>query len=141
MISMEQTAAYEEEHASKVRTIKKQNCDRSLRVTERSKKFRWFQAWKNVAKWLKHKRVSTQSLEDSMSSYAAKRLILRWKQRTEATIKARGAYEKFQLKRDLIYKRAVYRSFMTKYHREKALILRLSNMTGKFDSRMKETGF
>ena len=76
-----------------------------------------------------------------MRSYAAKRLIMKWRSRTDATIKARGAINKFEEKRQLIYKRAVYREFMLKHHREKALVLRLSNTAAKFDNRMKEAGF
>ena len=124
-----------------MREIKRRNCDRSLRITDKNKKARWFNAWKNVAKWLKHKRVSTTALDQSMSSYACKRMLMRWKQRTEATIKARSAREKFLLKRALIYKRAVFRSLMLKYQREKSFIVRLSNMSFKFDTRMKEAGF
>ena len=66
---------------------------------------------------------------------------MKWKSRTEATIKARGAIDKFLYRKELMYKRAIYRAFMLKHHREKALILRLSNMAAKFDNRMKEAGF
>ena len=57
------------------------------------------------------------------------------------TIAARAAYEKFQLKRELIYKRGVYRELMLKHHRDKALILRLSNAAKKFDNRHLQSAF
>ena len=63
MISMEQTAQYEEEHMAVVKQIKKQHGDRSVRTVERSKKWRWFHAWKKVVAWLKHKRYATEALE------------------------------------------------------------------------------
>lgn len=66
---------------------------------------------------------------------------MKWRSRTEATIKARGALAKFEFKKELIYKRAIYREFMLKHHREKALILRLSNVARKFDNRGIEAGF
>ena len=140
-ITMEQTNAYQDEHNQVVRSIKKQNCDRSLKTTDKNKKAIWFQSWKKVAKWMKHKRVSEQALQEAMDSYAAKRLIMKWRSRTEATIKARGAMEKMEYRKQLIYKRAIYQAFMLKHHREKALILSLSNMAFKFDNRMKEAGF
>ena len=90
---------------------------------------------------MKHKRVSEQALQEAMDSYAAKRLVMKWRSRTQATIKARGAIDKFLYRKELLYKRAIYRAFMLKHHREKALILRLSNMAAKFDNRMKEAGF
>jgi hypothetical protein len=34
-----------------------------------------------------------------MDSYAAKRLIMKWRSRTEATIKARGAMEKMEYRK------------------------------------------
>ena len=112
-----------------------------MKTTDKNKKARWFQAWKKVAKWMKHKRVSEQALQEAMDSYAAKRLIMKWRSRTEATIKARGVIEKYEYRKQLIYKKAIYQAFMLKHHREKALILSLSNMAFKFDNRMKEAGF
>ena len=69
------------------------------------------------------------------------RLIKKWRARKDATIAARGAYEKFQQKRDLIYKRGVYRELMLKHHRDKALILRLSNAARKYDNRNLQSAF
>lgn len=63
------------------------------------------------------------------------RSIKKWRARAETTKSARGAYVKFQLKRELIYKRAIYREFMLKHHRDKALCLRLSNASAKFDNK------
>ena len=76
-----------------------------------------------------------------MSSYAVKRSIKKWRARAETTIAARAAFEKFQQKRDLIYKRGAFRELMLKHHRDKALVLRLSNTAGKFDNRMLQSAF
>ena len=90
---------------------------------------------------MKHKRVSNAALEEAMRSYAAKRMVKKWQLRTQITLKARAAVEKFHMRKELIYKRAVYREFMLKHHREKAIVLRLSNTAAKYDNRMKEAGF
>ena len=76
-----------------------------------------------------------------MSSYAVKRSIKKWRARAETTIAARAAYEKFQQKRDLIYKRGAFRELMLKHHRDKALVVRLSNSARKFDNRMLQSAF
>ena len=62
-----------------------------------------------------------------------KRLIKKWRARKDITVAARAAYEKFHIKRELLYKRAVYRELMQKHHRDKALVLKLSNSANKFD--------
>ena len=54
---------------------------------------------------------------------------------------ARGAYNTFQEKKELIYKRGVYRELMLKHHRDKALVLRLSNMAAKFDNKLSISAF
>lgn len=88
-----------------------------------------------MTRWLKHKRTSTSDLLQAQSSYAVKRCIKKWRARAAVTIAARAAYDKFQMKRDLMYKRSVFRELMLKHHRDKALVLRLSNAAKKFDSR------
>ena len=76
-----------------------------------------------------------------MNSYAVKRMIIRWKARSETTRKARQAYDKFTLKRNLIYKRAVFNSLLCKYSNEKALIVKCGNIATHFDNRMKLAAF
>lgn len=63
------------------------------------------------------------------------RLIKRWRARKDTTIAARGAFIKFHEKRELLYKRAVFRELMLKHQRDKALVLRLSNAAKKFDNK------
>lgn len=92
-------------------------------------------------RWLKHKRVSTQNLLEAQSSYAVKRLIKKWRARTELTIQCRGAYATFQQKRELLYKKACYRELMCKHQRDKALVLKLSNMARGFDNRNLQSAF
>lgn len=70
-----------------------------------------------------------------------KRLIKKWRARKDTTIAARAAYAKFQLKRELLYKRAVYRELMLKHHRDKALVLKLSNSANKFDNKNLQSAF
>ena len=53
----------------------------------------------------------------------------------------RSAFAKMQAKRELIYKRAVYRELKSKHHRDKALILRLSNTASKFDNKQLLSAF
>lgn len=89
-----------------------------------------------MTRLLKHKRVSTGNLLEAMGSYAIKRSIKKWRARADCTKAARAAFEKFQQKRDLIYTRGVFRELMLKHHRDKALVLRLSNTARKFDNRM-----
>ena len=88
-----------------------------------------------MTRWLKHKRVSTANLLEAQSSYAAKRLIKKWRVRTETTLACRGAYNKFQEKRNLLYTKAVFRELMCKHHRDKALAIKLSNTAAKFDNK------
>lgn len=45
------------------------------------------------------------------------------------------------MKRDLMYKKSVFRELMLKHHRDKALVLRLSNAAKKFDSRNLQSAF
>ena len=104
-------------------------------------KHKYYMAWRNVARWLKHKRVSTQHLLEAQGAYAIKRQIKKWRARTEATVAARAAFEKMQQRRALIYKRAIYNTLMLKHHREKQLTLRLSNMARKFDNKNLESAF
>ena len=143
MISMTEETCQQltEDHLDKKRVIQKQNITRSAKIVGKSQKHKFYQAWKNVTRWLKHKRVATANLLEAQSSYAVKRLIKKWRARKDTTVAARAAYTKFQIKRDLLYTRAVFRELMLKHHRDKALAVRLSNTAGKFDSRMLESAF
>ena len=94
-----------------------------------------------MTRWLKHKRVSTANLLEAQSSYAAKRLIKKWRVRTETTLACRGAYNKFQEKRNLLYTKAVFRELMCKHHRDKALAIKLSNTAAKFDNKQIQSAF
>ena len=129
------------DHVIKKRIIQKQNITRSSKIVGKSQKHKFYQAWKNITRWLKHKRVATSNLLEAQSSYAAKRLIKKWRARTELTITCRGAYAKFQYKRELLYKRSCYREFMLKHHRDKALITKLSNTAGTFDAKQLQSAF
>ena len=85
----------QQQHVSRKRVIQKQNITRSARIVSKSAKHKYYMAWKNVTRWLKHKRVATANLLEAQSSYAVKRLVKRWRARTEVTVAARAAYEKF----------------------------------------------
>ena len=98
-------------------------------------------AWKNVTRLLKHRRVSKQNLMESQSSYAVKRLIKKSRARTEMTEASRSAYYKFLEKRDLIYKRSCFRWLMTKYQRDKSLVQKLANMSASMDQKHLQSAF
>ena len=104
-------------------------------------KQKFWKAWINVTRWLKHKRVSAAELLEAKYSYAAKRLIKKWRYRTETTIEARGAYNKFQYKRDLLYKKACFRELMSKTQRDKAFCAKLSNTAAKYDNKNLQSAF
>ena len=70
-----------------------------------------------------------------MSSYAVKRLIKKWRARSEMTQACRSAFHKFHEKRELIYKRSCYRQLMLKQHRDKNLVHKLSNMSASMDTK------
>jgi len=109
MVTEENTGGLENDHMERKRVIQKQNITRSAQIVGKLQKLKFLKAWKNVTRWLKHKRVSTVNLLEAQSSYAAKRLIKKWRVRAELTIMCRSAFAKMQAKRELIYKRAVYR--------------------------------
>lgn len=46
------------EHVQKKRIIQKQNITRSAKIVGKSQKHKFYQAWKNITRWLKHKRVA-----------------------------------------------------------------------------------
>ena len=121
--------------------IQKQNITRSAKIVGKLQKQKFLKAWKNVTRWLKHKRTATADLLEAKSSYACKRLIKKWRARADMTVSCRGAYAKFQEKRILLYKRSCYRELMLKHHRDKALILKLSNMAGSFDQKGLQAAF
>lgn len=125
----------------KKRIIQKQNITRSAKIVNKSQKHKYYHAWVNVTRWLKHKRVAKTNLLEAQSSYACKRFVKRWRARTELTIACRGAYAKFQLKRELLYKKACFRELMLKHHRDKALILKLSNTAGSYDAKQLQCAF
>jgi len=130
-----------EDFARKKVQIRDQNITRSAKIIDKQQKHKYLHAWKNVTRWLKHKRVSTVNLLEAQSSYAVKRLIKKWRARTDMTIAARGAYSKFQEKRDLIYKRAIYNHFKLKHDRDKTLVLKLSNMAQSYDNKGLQSAF
>lgn len=101
----------------------------------KKEKHKYWYAWKHVTKWLKHKRMSTAKLNEAMGSYGAKRCIKKWRARTEVTIKARAAYEKFHLKNDRTLMRNVFYQLMSKYQREKALVVKLHTVARKYDNK------
>ena len=117
------------------RVIQKQNITRSARIVAKSQKWKVYHAWKNIARWMKHKRVSTETLIQGQSSYACMRAVKKWRGRAESTKFARGCYTRFLALKAKIYKRACLRALMSKYQREKALVLRLSNVATKFNNR------
>ena len=45
-----------------VRSIRDHNVTRSANIVGKLQKQKFLKAWKNVTRWLKHKRVSTQDL-------------------------------------------------------------------------------
>jgi hypothetical protein len=47
---------------AKKRVIQKQNITRSSKIIGKEQKHKYYMAWKNVVRWLKHKRVSTTEL-------------------------------------------------------------------------------
>lgn len=57
------------------------------------------------------------------------------------TVACRGAYTKFQEKRELLYKKSVFRELMCKHHRDKALVIKLSNMANSFDNKGLQAAF
>ena len=91
----QQEAQVDETHVRHVKKIEKFNFDRSSRIVKKKNQHKYWYAWKHVAKWMKHKRVSTQFLHEQMGSYNIKRSLKKWRQRTEVTLAARGAWEKF----------------------------------------------
>ena len=64
MITMteEQHQNMQDEHMACKRVIQKQNITRSSKIVGKSQKHKFYMAWKNVTRWLKHKRVSTEEL-------------------------------------------------------------------------------
>ena len=86
-----------ERHVEKIENF---NFDRSTKIVKKREKHKYWYAWKRVIKWMKHKRVSTQYLAEQIGSYNVKRSLKKWRARTDTTIAARGAYEKFHLKND-----------------------------------------
>ena len=125
----------DENHVRHVKKIEKFNFDRSTRIVKKRDKHKYWYAWKRVAKWMKHKRVSTQYLQETMGSYNVKRSLKKWRQRTEVTLAARGAWEKFHYKNDLAIKRAVWIRLLNKFQREKALVMKCHTVSNKFDNR------
>ena len=124
-----------EDHMARKKVIQKQNMVRSSKIVGKSQKHKFYTAWKNVTRWLKHKRVSTEELMQSKDSYSVKRLIKKWRMRTDTTKHARGAFETFRQKKAYIYSNACFREMMLKHHRDKALVCKLSNTAFKFDNR------
>lgn len=125
----------EETHARHVKKIEKFNFDRSTRIVKKRDKHKYWYAWKHVAKWMKHKRIATKNLQDTMGAYAIKRSIKKWRARTEFTIKCRGMYEKFHGKNDHAIKRDVFYALLSKYQREKALVMKLHTIAAKYDNK------
>ena len=64
MISMtqENQMISQGEHMQCVRSIRDHNVTRSANIVGKLQKQKFLKAWKNVTRWLKHKRVSTQDL-------------------------------------------------------------------------------
>ena len=83
------------DHVQTKRVIQKQSITRSAKIVGKSQKHKFYQPWKNVTRWLKHKRVAKDNLLEAQSSYAVKRLIKKWRARSELTIQCSGAYIKF----------------------------------------------
>ena len=137
MITMtcDNTSAMQGDHHQRKRRIQRQNTTRAEKICLKSQKWKVYQAWKKVTRWLKHKRVSTENLLQGQSSYACMRAVKKWRGRAESTKFARGCYERFLAIKAKIYKRACFRHLMLKYQREKALVLHLSNVAKKFDNR------
>ena len=137
MITMtcENTQEMQGDHAQRKRTIQKQNITRSAKIVAKSQKWKVYQAWKNVVRWLKYRRVATKNLLEAQSSYACMRAVKKWRGRAESTKFARGCYIRFLALKAKIYKRACFRSLMNKYQRHKSLVLRLSNTAKKYDNR------
>ena len=70
-----------------------------------------------------------------MGAYAVKRSIKKWRGRTEATIRARGAYEKFHYWNDIRIKRNCFIQLMSKFQREKALCMKMHTVSRKYDNK------
>lgn len=117
MITMtcDNTQEVQGDHAMRKRIIQKQNITRSAKIVAKSQKWKVYQAWKNVARWMKHKRVATKNLLEAQSSYACMRAVKKWRGRAESTKFARGCYDRFLALKAKIYKRACFRSLMNKY--------------------------
>lgn len=64
MIAMtgDSTGQLIEEHLDRKRVIQEQNMVRSTKIITKEQRHKYFMAWKNVTRWLKHKRVSTSTL-------------------------------------------------------------------------------
>ena len=127
-----------ERHVEKIENF---NFDRSTRIIKKRDKHKYWYAWKKVTKWLKHKRVSEQYLQETMGSYNVKRAVKKWRARTETTIAARGAYEKFHEKNNHNLKYAVWIRLLSKFQREKALVMKCHQLAKKFDNRGKLSAF
>ena len=82
---------------------------RSTRIVHKSNKHGVFQAWKNITRMLKHRRVSTENLLQMQSSYAIMRCIKKWRGRAEMTGFARGRIIQFAERKAKIYKRSCFR--------------------------------
>ena len=124
-----------------MKKIEKFNFDRSTRIVKKRDKHKYWYAWKHVTKWLKHKRVSAQYLQETMGSYNVKRAMKKWRQRTEVTLAARGAWEKFHHKNNIAIKKAVWIRLLNKYQREKHLVLKLHQIARKYDNKGLLSGF
>ena len=76
-----------------------------------------------------------------MGAYAAKRALKKWRARAEFTVKCRGMYYKFHGKNDHAIKRDVFYALLSKFKREKLLVMKLHTMTAKYNNKGKLSAF
>lgn len=85
---------------------------------------------------MKSARWAKETKKDTYGVYLVRRALKKWNARKQLTVRCRAALEKFNERRNLIYKKAVYASLMHKFTSEKDFCIKVSNVGAKFDNRM-----
>lgn len=139
--TVEETNKLVEIHQEKVNKIKDKNCDRSSKIVVKTRKHNVFQAWKNVAKWLKKSRTATRDYNENSGAYQAIRALKKWRARAAFTQVCRDRKAKQKAFTNLLYKKAVFKALLTKYQREKKFCLLLHSFSHKVNQKQTQSGF
>jgi len=118
---------------SRKNAIQDKNCDRSERIVARNKKLNVFRGWKNVVNWMKMNRGRQKEINQAYYAARAKRMILKWRCRKDATMQARQRYEALNIKFNKIRKIMIFRGLAGNYDHTKAFTFKLKNVAHKYD--------